>query len=63
MRIAVALIAGMLVGVPVHAQTANPLTSGARLHYGIIKGVVTYMRLKGIVPPSSEPPFGTYVPP
>src|SRR5688572_8644900 len=29
-------------------------------HYG---NVVTYMRLKGIVPPSSEPPSGTYVPP
>ena len=41
MRIPAALIAGMLVGVPVHAQTANPLTSGARLHYGIIKGYVT----------------------
>jgi uncharacterized damage-inducible protein DinB len=29
-------------------------------HYG---NVVTYMRLKGIVPPSSEPPFGAYKPP
>jgi uncharacterized damage-inducible protein DinB len=29
-------------------------------HYG---NVVTYMRLKGIVPPTSEPPFGTYKPP
>jgi len=29
-------------------------------HYG---NVVTYMRLKGVVPPSSEPPFGVYTPP
>jgi len=29
-------------------------------HYG---NIVTYMRLKGVVPPSSEPPFGTYSPP
>ena len=29
-------------------------------HYG---NIVTYMRLKGIVPPSSEPPFGAYKPP
>ena len=35
-------------------------TAHAFEHYG---NVVTYMRLKGIVPPSSEPPFGTYVPP
>jgi uncharacterized damage-inducible protein DinB len=28
-------------------------------HYG---NVVTYMRLKGLVPPSSEPPFGVYKP-
>ena len=28
-------------------------------HYG---NIVTYMRLKGIVPPSSEPPFGAYKP-
>lgn len=28
-------------------------------HYG---NIVTYMRLKGVVPPSSEPPFGTYRP-
>ena len=28
-------------------------------HYG---NLVTYMRLKGIVPPSSEPPFGVYKP-
>ena len=28
-------------------------------HYG---NVVTYMRLKGVVPPSSEPPFGVYKP-
>jgi len=35
-------------------------TAHAFEHYG---NVVTYMRSKGIVPPSSEPPFGTYVPP
>ena len=35
-------------------------TAHAFEHYG---NVVTYMRLKGIVPPSSEPPFGAYVPP
>ena len=35
-------------------------TAHAFEHYG---NVVTYMRLKGIVPPSSEPPSGTYVPP
>jgi len=29
-------------------------------HYG---NVVTYMRLEGLVPPSSEPPFGAYKPP
>jgi len=29
-------------------------------HYG---NIVTYLRLKGIVPPTSEPPFGTYKPP
>jgi uncharacterized damage-inducible protein DinB len=35
-------------------------TAHAFEHYG---NVVTYMRVKGIVPPSSDPPFGTYVPP
>ena len=35
-------------------------TAHAFEHYG---NVVTYLRVKGIVPPSSEPPFGTYVPP
>jgi uncharacterized damage-inducible protein DinB len=35
-------------------------TAHAFEHYG---NVVTYMRLKGVVPPSSEPPFGTYAPP
>jgi uncharacterized damage-inducible protein DinB len=35
-------------------------TAHAFEHYG---NVVTYMRVTGIVPPSSEPPFGTYVPP
>jgi uncharacterized damage-inducible protein DinB len=34
-------------------------TAHAFEHYG---NLVTYMRLKGIVPPSSEPPFGTYQP-
>jgi uncharacterized damage-inducible protein DinB len=34
-------------------------TAHAFEHYG---NLVTYMRLKGIVPPSSEPPFGTYRP-
>jgi uncharacterized damage-inducible protein DinB len=29
-------------------------------HYG---NVVTYMRLKSLVPPSSEPPAGAYKPP
>lgn len=35
-------------------------TAHAFEHYG---NVVTYMRLKGLVPPSSEPPFGAYKPP
>jgi uncharacterized damage-inducible protein DinB len=35
-------------------------TAHAYEHYG---NIVTYMRLKGIVPPSSEPPFGAYKPP
>ena len=35
-------------------------TGHAFEHYG---NVVTYMRLKGVVPPSSEPPFGAYSPP
>jgi hypothetical protein len=35
-------------------------TAHAFEHYG---NVVTYMRLKRIVPPSSEPPFGAYKPP
>jgi uncharacterized damage-inducible protein DinB len=35
-------------------------TAHAFEHYG---NVVTYMRLKGLVPPSSEPPFGVYKPP
>jgi uncharacterized damage-inducible protein DinB len=35
-------------------------TAHAFEHYG---NVVTYMRLKGIVPPSSEPPGGAYKPP
>ena len=35
-------------------------TAHAFEHYG---NLVTYMRLRGIVPPSSEPPFGVYKPP
>ena len=35
-------------------------TAHAFEHYG---NIVTYMRLKGLVPPSSEPPFGAYRPP
>lgn len=35
-------------------------TAHAFEHYG---NLVTYMRLMGIVPPSSEPPFGAYKPP
>jgi len=35
-------------------------TGHAFEHYG---NVVTYMRLNGLVPPSSEPPFGAYSPP
>ena len=35
-------------------------TGHAFEHYG---NVVTYMRLKGVVPPSSEPPAGAYSPP
>ena len=35
-------------------------TAHAFEHYG---NLVTYMRLKGLVPPSSEPPFGVYKPP
>jgi hypothetical protein len=34
-------------------------TAHAFEHYG---NIVTYMRLKSVVPPSSEPPFGTYKP-
>ena len=34
-------------------------TAHAFEHYG---NIVTYMRLKNVVPPSSEPPFGTYKP-
>ena len=112
------VVLALAVSVPAHAQSPNPLTSGAKFHYGIIKGyvtraaakmpeehypfrptpdvrtfaqlighladanyrlcsvlafhaghavehygnIVTYMRLKGVVPPSSEPPFGTYRP-
>jgi uncharacterized damage-inducible protein DinB len=29
------------VSIPAHAQSADPLTTGARFHYGIIKGYVT----------------------
>lgn len=34
-------------------------TAHAFEHYG---NIATYMRLKGVVPPSSEPPFGVYKP-
>ena len=34
-------------------------TAHAFEHYG---NIVTYMRIKGVVPPSSEPPFGAYKP-
>jgi hypothetical protein len=50
------------------AQSANPLSNGARFNDGIITrsfvpqhgvehygNIVTYLRLKGIVPPSSQP--------
>ena len=37
-----------------HAQPANPLTSGARLHYGIIKGYVTRAAMK--MPEESQGP-------
>ena len=49
--------------VPVQMPRLTALafhTAHAYEHYG---NVVTYMRLKGLVPPSSEPPFGTYKPP
>jgi uncharacterized damage-inducible protein DinB len=35
-------------------------TAHAFEHYG---NLATYMRVRGIVPPSSEPPFGVYKPP
>ena len=34
-------VLALAVSVPVRSQSANPLTGGARLHYGIIKGTVT----------------------
>ena len=49
--------------VPVQMPRLTALafhTAHAFEHYG---NVVTYMRLKGIVPPSSEPPGGAYKPP
>ena len=49
--------------VPVQMPRLTALafhTAHAFEHYG---NVVTYMRVKGIVPPSSEPPFGAYSPP
>lgn len=33
-------VLALALGGLAHAQSANPLTSGARLHYGIIKGYV-----------------------
>lgn len=49
--------------VPVQMPRLTALafhTAHAFEHYG---NVVTYMRLKGVVPPSSEPPQGAYKPP
>jgi hypothetical protein len=40
------LVLVIAVSGPAHAQSANPLTSGARLHYGIIKGYVTRAAVK-----------------
>ena len=36
-----AVVLALAVSVPAHAQSPNPLTSGAKFHYGIIKGYVT----------------------
>jgi len=41
----------------------SPSPTRTSRHRDGLGNVVTYMRLKGVVPPSSEPPFGTYVPP
>jgi uncharacterized damage-inducible protein DinB len=49
--------------VPVQMPRLSVLafhTAHAFEHYG---NLVTYMRLRGIVPPSSESPFGVYKPP
>jgi hypothetical protein len=37
----VLVILALAASDPANAQSTNPLTSGARLHYGIIKGFVT----------------------
>src|SRR5258708_752752 len=42
------------LGGPLHAQSTNPLTEGARLHYGIIKGYVTRAAAKM---PEADYPF------
>jgi hypothetical protein len=47
-------------GAPLVRFGAGGEGSRAFEHYG---NMVTYVRLKGVVPPSSEPPFGTYKPP
>ena len=41
MRRIVLLLSVLLAGAEGQAQQANPLTGGARFHYGIIKGYVT----------------------
>src|SRR5438552_1779349 len=43
-----AILVALIIGVssPAYAQSANPLTNGARLHYGIIKGYVTQAAAK-----------------
>jgi len=53
---------GIDARVPIQMPRLTALafhTAHAFEHYG---NIVTYMRLKGIVPPSSEPPFGVYKP-
>jgi uncharacterized damage-inducible protein DinB len=53
---------GIDARVPIQMPRLTALafhTPHAFEHYG---NIVTYMRMKGIVPPSSEPPFGVYKP-
>lgn len=40
MKVAVGLVCLIAVAGEAHAQPANPLTSGARFHYGIIRDYV-----------------------